>query len=65
MYAIRSYYDYTDPLNRDKKWAFTPLAKVGSQVIAGDWLGEVPENGMPHRIMVPFKLEGSYTIKSS
>ncbi len=56
--------NYTDPLNRDKKWAFTPLAKVGSQVIAGDWLGEVPENGMPHRIMVPFKLEGSYTIKS-
>ncbi|WP_075601737.1 V-type ATP synthase subunit A [Saccharicrinis aurantiacus] len=56
--------DYTDPLNREKKWDFTPIAKAGDAVVAGDWLGEVPENGMPHRILVPFKLEGSYTVKS-
>ena len=31
---------------------------------AGDWLGEVDENFQPHKIMVPFKFEGSYTVKS-
>lgn len=56
--------DYTDPLDREKKWSWTPIAKPGDQVIAGSWLGEVPENGMPHRIMVPFKLKGKYTVKS-
>ncbi len=56
--------DYTDPLNRDAQWDYTPIAKVGDTVMAGDWLGEVPENGMPHKIMVPFKFEGSFTVKS-
>ncbi|PWE00263.1 V-type ATP synthase subunit A [Marinilabilia rubra] len=56
--------DYTDPLNREKKWSFKPLASKGDEVVAGDWLGEVEENGMPHRIMVPFKLEETYTVKS-
>ncbi len=56
--------EYTDPLNRDQEWEFKPLAKKGDEVKAGDWLGEVTENGMPHRIMVPFKLNGTYTIKS-
>jgi V/A-type H+-transporting ATPase subunit A len=56
--------EYTDPLNREQKWSFKPLTKKGDEVIAGDWLGEVEENGMPHRIMTPFKLEGTYTIKS-
>ena len=32
-------------------------------VVAGDWLGEVVENVMPHKIMVPFKFEGKYIIK--
>ena len=31
---------------------------------AGDWLGEVDETFQPHKIMVPFKLEGTYTVKS-
>jgi V/A-type H+-transporting ATPase subunit A len=56
--------EYTDPLDREKKWSFKPLAKVGDEVIAADWLGQVDENSMPHKIMVPFKFEGSYTIKS-
>src|SRR5690554_4417314 len=56
--------EYTDPLNRTKKWQFKPLAKVGDQVKAGDWLGEVDENGQAHIIMVPFKLNGTYTVKS-
>ncbi|HEX2936976.1 MAG TPA: V-type ATP synthase subunit A [Bacteroidales bacterium] len=56
--------EYTDPLDADTKWDFKPLAKPGDSVIAGDWLGEVMEGWMVHRIMVPFKLSGSYAVKS-
>lgn len=56
--------DYTYPLDEEKKWQFKPLAKVGDKVQAGDWLGQVDENFQPHKIMVPFKFEGNYTIKS-
>ena len=56
--------DYTFALDYDKKWDFKPLAKAGDTVSAGDWLGEVDENFQPHKIMVPFKFEGSYTVKS-
>jgi V/A-type H+-transporting ATPase subunit A len=56
--------EYTFPLNSECKWAFKPLAKEGDRVKAGDWLGEVDENHQPHKIMVPFVLEGSYTVKN-
>lgn len=56
--------DYTYALDNDKKWDFKPLAKAGDKVVAGDWLGEVDENFQPHKIMVPFTFEGSYTVKS-
>ncbi|MBE9468854.1 MAG: V-type ATP synthase subunit A [Bacteroidetes bacterium] len=56
--------DYTNPLEDDKLWEYKALAKVGDKVFAGDWLGEVKENWIPHKIMVPFKFNGSYTIKS-
>ena len=55
--------EYTDPLNREKKWEFKPIAKKGDEVKAGDWLGEVNENDQPHKIMVPFKMEGTFKIK--
>ena len=55
--------EYTFPLDSEKKWAFKPLAKVGDRVGAGDWLGEVDENSQPHKIMVPFTLQGTYTVK--
>lgn len=55
--------DYTDPLDREKKWEFKPIAKKGDEVEAGDWLGEVNENDQPHKIMVPFKMKGSFKIK--
>lgn len=55
--------EYTDPLNREKKWEFKPMAKVGDEVQAGDWLGEVNENDQPHKVMVPFKMKGTYKIK--
>ncbi len=54
----------TDPLDFDAKWDFKPLAKVGDKVTAGDWLGEVKEQWVMHKIMVPFVMQGNYTIKS-
>ena len=55
---------YTYPLDEDKKWDFKPLAQVGDRVASGAWLGEVIENYQPIKIMVPFVLEGLYSIKS-
>ena len=55
--------EYTDPLNREKLWAFTPFAKPGDTVVAADWLGEVKEGWLPHKIMVPFSFKGSFTVK--
>ena len=56
--------EYNYPLDEDKLWHFKPLAKVGDQVEAAAWLGEVDENHQPHKIMVPFSFEGTYTVKS-
>ena len=55
---------YTYPLDEDKQWDFKPLAQVGDRVASGAWLGEVIENYQPIKIMVPFTLEGLYSIKS-
>ncbi|MBN2348827.1 MAG: V-type ATP synthase subunit A [Bacteroidales bacterium] len=55
---------YTYALDKDKVWDFKPLAKVGDKVQAGSWLGEVDENFMPHKIMVPFSFKGFFEIKS-
>ena len=56
--------EYTDPLDREKLWDFTPIAKPGDKVVAADWLGEVKECWLPHKIMVPFAFKGDYTVKS-
>ena len=54
----------TDPLDYNSSWDFTPLAKVGDRVQAADWLGEVTEKWIKHKIMVPFVFQGEYTVKS-
>ena len=56
--------EYTDPLDRKKLWDFTPIAQPGDKVIAADWLGEVKEGWLPHKIMVPFAFKGEYTVKT-
>jgi V/A-type H+/Na+-transporting ATPase subunit A len=56
--------EYNYPLDTEKLWSFKPIAKIGDKVEAGTWLGEVDENFQPHKIMVPFKMEGFYTVKS-
>lgn len=52
----------TFPLDKESTWNFKPLIKKGETVKAGDWLGEVPEYHIQHKIMVPFKLEGEYEL---
>ena len=54
----------TEPIDFDKLWEFQPLAEVGSKVSAASWLGEVKEQWVNHKIMVPFVMEGTYTVKS-
>lgn len=56
--------DYTSALEDDKLWEFSPVAKIGDIVTPASWLGEVKENWIPHKIMVPFKFQGSFTVKS-
>lgn len=56
--------EYTYPLDKEKKWHFKPIAKVGDDVQAAGWLGEVLEGWIPHKIMVPFDFKGSAKIKS-
>ena len=49
-------------LNREKKWDFTPVVKVGDKVSSGDVIGTVQETPVVlHKIMVPYNLSG--TIK--
>ena len=48
------------PLDREKLWDFTPVAKVGDAVIGGDVLGTVPETAVVlHKIMVPNGVKGT------
>ncbi|MBR3870939.1 MAG: V-type ATP synthase subunit A [Clostridia bacterium] len=55
---------YADGLDCEKKWAFTPSAKVGDTVRAGEYIGFVPEGPFAHKIFIPFYLLGNYTVKS-
>lgn len=46
-------------IDREKKWQFKPLAKVGDEVKPGDIIGEVDETVLiKHKIMVPPDMEG-------
>ena len=56
--------EYTDPLDHSIKWDFSPIASSGDKVGAADWLGEVKEGWLSHKIMVPFSFKGEYTIKN-
>jgi V/A-type H+-transporting ATPase subunit A len=56
--------EYTFPLDKDSKWHFIPLVKVGDKVSASAWLGQVDENFQPLKIMAPFTQKGICTVKS-
>ena len=51
------------PIDPDKLWDFTPVAKAGDKVVGGDIIGTVPETPVVlHKIMVPPTFKG--TLKS-
>jgi V/A-type H+/Na+-transporting ATPase subunit A len=56
--------EYTEALENDKEYEFEPIAKKDDIVKAGDWLGQVKENWIDHKIMVPFTYKGDYKVKS-
>ena len=53
---------YLKSLDRAKKWAFTPVAKPGDRVMAGQTVGTVPEGIFTHHIMAPFRLRSGFTV---
>jgi V/A-type H+-transporting ATPase subunit A len=55
---------YLDALPAESEWDFAPAVKPGAKVGRGDTLGTVPEGAFTHRIMVPFNLQGSFTVAS-
>ena len=55
---------YVAPLDAQRTWEWTPKAKPGDVVQAGDTLGSVPESIFEHHVMVPFGWDGEYTVES-
>ena len=53
-----------EALDSSVKWEFTPTAKVGDKVVAGQYIGSVPETQFTHHIMVPFDVQGDWTVDS-
>ncbi len=53
---------YMDPLDYDSEWEFTPTAKVGDKLSAGDKVGHVPEGIFKHSIMIPFGFRGIWEL---
>lgn len=54
--------EYTPALDSTKKWHFEPLVADGATVQAGDWIGNVKEGWIDHKIMVPFSYVGRGTL---
>ena len=67
LYAMDSLFlkrgEYTKALDHERRWHFVPLKKVGDVIHASDWIGEVSEGWIKHKIMVPFDYKGSGTLK--
>ncbi|MDE5898149.1 MAG: V-type ATP synthase subunit A [Treponemataceae bacterium] len=54
---------YVDSLSKSARWEWTPSVKPGDVVLRGDPIGSVPEGPFTHKILVPFGLLGTYTVK--
>ena len=55
---------YTYPLDKERIWHFVPMVKAGDKVVASAWLGQVDENFQPLKIMAPFTMNGTATVKT-
>ena len=54
---------YLAPLDRERRWRFSPRVRPGDEVRAGDAVGVVPEGPFEHRVMVPFGRAGFWTVR--
>ena len=50
------------PLDRKKKWAFTPMVSRGDTLFAGQAIGTVQEGLFSHKIMIPFNEPGDVVV---
>ena len=55
---------YLDALDMESVWDFTPIAKPGDKLVAGDYIGSVPEGIFKHYIMLPFRFAGTWEVVS-
>ena len=55
---------YLDALDMESVWDFTPIAKPGDKLVAGDYIGSVPEGIFTHYIMLPFSFAGTWEVVS-
>lgn len=53
---------YLPTLDRQRTWAWHPIARLGQRLSAGHALGTVPEAMFTHRIMVPFGIIGQVEV---
>jgi len=53
---------YVPPLDREKEWDYTPVAKLGDILERGDLIGTTPEERFEHAIMLPFSCFGKVTL---
>ncbi|WP_028975429.1 V-type ATP synthase subunit A [Spirochaeta cellobiosiphila] len=55
---------YLQPLPRNKKWDWTPVVQVGSEVTGSATLGTVPEFSFEHKVQVPYYMTENYKVVS-
>ncbi len=53
---------YLKPLCHSTLWTFTASKKKCDKIVAGDYLGSVPEGIYTHYISAPFDLKGTWTV---
>ena len=53
---------YIPALDRQRRWDYTPTAKVGDVLERGDTLGTTMEERFKHHVMLPFARFGKYKI---
>jgi len=53
---------YVYPLDEEREWDFTPVAREGDELQAGGTVGSTPEGIFEHRIMLPFSWSGKWRL---
>lgn len=53
---------YLPPLDKERRWDYEPVARVGDVLSRGDTIGKTMEGRFHHLIMLPFSMYGKYTI---